>query len=127
MERYCVTIDVAARAITISVPGEKPLIFSYTDAERGCMGSLISEALQLDSQEAVLPDIPVASEFEDVFQDVPGLPPQREIEFAIEIEKDTMPITRATYRMAPAELKELKVQLENLMQKRFIRVSRSPW
>jgi len=55
-----------------------------------------------------------------------GLPPHREIEFTIKIDKDTIPIAQEMYRMAPAELKELKVQLEDMMLKKFIRVSKSP-
>ncbi|KAA0059807.1 pol protein [Cucumis melo var. makuwa] len=60
-------------------------------------------------------------------QELPGLPPHREVEFAIELEPGTVPISRAPYRMAPAELKELKVQLQELLDKGFIRPSVSPW
>ncbi|KAA0067962.1 ty3-gypsy retrotransposon protein [Cucumis melo var. makuwa] len=55
------------------------------------------------------------------------LPPPREIDFAIELELGTIPISRVTYRMVPAELKELKVQLQELLDKGFIRSSVSPW
>ncbi|TYJ96450.1 retrotransposon protein, putative, Ty3-gypsy sub-class [Cucumis melo var. makuwa] len=71
---------------------------------------------------------PVVRDYPDVFpEELPGLPPQREIEFAIELEPGTVPISRAPYRMAPAELKELKVQLQELLDKGFIRPSVSPW
>ncbi|KAL4037085.1 hypothetical protein IC575_000668 [Cucumis melo] len=60
-------------------------------------------------------------------EELPGLPPHREVEFAIELEPGTVPISRAPYRMAPAELKELKVQLQELLDKGFIRPSVSPW
>ena len=67
-------------------------------------------------------------EYLDVFLDeLPRLPPPREIDFAIELESSTTPISRAPYRMAPAELKELKVQLQELLDKGFIRPSTSPW
>ncbi|TYK21928.1 ty3-gypsy retrotransposon protein [Cucumis melo var. makuwa] len=70
----------------------------------------------------------VVRDYPDVFPDeLPGLPPQREIEFAIELEPGTVPISRASYRMASAELKELKVQLQELVDKGFIRPSVSPW
>ncbi|KAA0051440.1 ty3-gypsy retrotransposon protein [Cucumis melo var. makuwa] len=63
----------------------------------------------------------VVREYPDVFPDeLPGLPPPREIDFAIELEPGTAPISRAPYRMAPAELKELKVQLQELLEKRFV-------
>ncbi|KAL0551253.1 hypothetical protein IC582_010339 [Cucumis melo] len=71
---------------------------------------------------------PVVRDYPDVFpEELPGLPPHREVEFAIELEPGTVPISRAPYRMAPAELKELKVQLQELLDKGFIRPSMSPW
>ncbi|KAL0537071.1 hypothetical protein IC582_026041 [Cucumis melo] len=71
---------------------------------------------------------PVVRDYPDVFsEEFPGLPPHREIEFAIELELGTVPISRAPYRMAPAELKELKVQLQKLLDKGFTRPSVSPW
>ena len=55
-------------------------------------------------------------EFLDVFhEDLHGLPPRREIEFVIELAPGTEPVSRAPYRMAPAELKELKIQLQELL------------
>ncbi|TYJ99713.1 ty3-gypsy retrotransposon protein [Cucumis melo var. makuwa] len=70
----------------------------------------------------------VVREYPDIFSDeLPGLPPLREIDFSIELEPDTAPISRAPYRMAPAELKGLKVQLQELLDKGFIRPSVSPW
>ena len=75
-----------------------------------------------------LEDIPIVSEFPDVFpKQLPGLPPNREIEFSIELQPGTPPLSQAPYRMAPAELKELKAQLQELLDKRFIRPSVSPW
>ncbi|XP_052174731.1 uncharacterized protein LOC127789782 [Diospyros lotus] len=69
-----------------------------------------------------LPDIPVVCEFPDVFpEELPGLPPSREVEFSIDLVPGTQPVSRAPYRMAPNELKELKVQLEELIEKGFIR------
>ncbi|KAL0559053.1 hypothetical protein IC582_003642 [Cucumis melo] len=71
---------------------------------------------------------PVVRDYPNVFPEgLPGLPPHREVEFAIELEPGTVPISRAPYRMAPAELKELKVQLQELLDKGFIRPSVSPW
>ena len=71
---------------------------------------------------------PVVREYSNVFpEELPGLPPHREVDFAIELEPDTTPILRAPYRMASAGLKELKVQLQELLDKGFIRPSVSPW
>ncbi|KAI5335475.1 hypothetical protein L3X38_025608 [Prunus dulcis] len=63
-----------------------------------------------ENQELQLEDIPVVREFSDVFtDDLPGLPPHRKIEFTIELIPGTSPISQAPYKMAPAELKELKL------------------
>ncbi|XP_047158524.1 uncharacterized protein LOC124829103 [Vigna umbellata] len=70
----------------------------------------------------------VVSEFPDVFPDeVPGLPPVREVEFTIDLVTTAAPISVQPYRMAPAELAELKKQIEDLMDKKFIRPSVSLW
>ncbi|XP_070008680.1 uncharacterized protein [Nicotiana sylvestris] len=75
-----------------------------------------------------LKDIPTVCDFPDVFpDDLPGLLPEREIEFPIELVPGTTPISVAPYRMAPAELKELKAQLQEFLEKGFIRPSISPW
>ena len=67
-------------------------------------------------------DVPIVNEFLDVFlEELPGLPPQREVEFQIEIIPGIAPISMAPYRMAPVELNELKKQLEELLDKGFIR------
>ncbi|XP_066311609.1 uncharacterized protein [Miscanthus floridulus] len=60
-------------------------------------------------------------------QDLPGLPPERNVEFTIELEPSTAPISRHPYRMAPKELAEMKKQLEKLFEKGFIYPSSSPW
>nr|GEY50777.1 putative reverse transcriptase domain-containing protein [Tanacetum cinerariifolium] len=67
-------------------------------------------------------------EFPDVFPDeLPGIPPVREVEFNIEHIPGAEPISKAPYRMAPVELKELKDQLQELLERGFIRPSVSPW
>ena len=73
-------------------------------------------------------DIPVVCEFSDVFpEELPGLPPDREVEFKIELVPGTAPISRRPYRMPPNELAELKVQLQDLLDKGLIQPSSSPW
>ncbi|KAL0554215.1 hypothetical protein IC582_008132 [Cucumis melo] len=69
-------------------------------------------------------DVPEVKKFLDVFpNDLSGLPPDKEIEFIIELLPRTTPISQAPYRMAPSELKELKVQLQELVDKGYIRSS----
>jgi hypothetical protein len=81
--------------------------------------------------EAIMPeiqDIPVVCEFPNVFpEDLPGLPLERDVEFVIELKTDTTPISRRSYRMPPNGLAELKTQLQDLLEKGFIRPSSSPW
>ncbi|KAL8097604.1 hypothetical protein AgCh_030656 [Apium graveolens] len=87
-------------------------------------------AYVVDTQKEVpnLQDIPVVNEFEDVFpQDLPGLPPDRVIEFAIELAPGTAPVSKAPYRLAPLEMKELVIQLQELLDKGMMRPSVSPW
>ena len=68
------------------------------------------------------------SDFPDVFSDeLLGLPPQREVEFMIDLYPGTEPISIAPYCMAPLELKELRKQLDQLLNIGFIRLSTSPW
>ena len=72
--------------------------------------------------------IPVVSEFVDVFpEEIPGLPPKREVEFSIDFVPGAGPISTTPYRMSPAELSELKKQIEELLEKQFIQPSVSPW
>ncbi|XP_031111972.1 uncharacterized protein LOC116015944 [Ipomoea triloba] len=72
--------------------------------------------------------IPVVREFPDLFPDeIPGFPPEREVEFTIDLVPGTTPISKTPYRMAPIELQELKEQLQDLLDKGYIRPSVSPW
>jgi hypothetical protein len=75
-----------------------------------------------------LEDIPVACEFPDVFlKDLPGMPPNQDVEFTIELQSGTAPIFRRPYKMTPKKLAKLKVQLKELLDKGYIHSSSSPW
>ena len=88
----------------------------------------LTYAIEVRDSSSRLEDIPVVREFSDVFpEDLPGIPLDREIYFQIELAPRTEPISKAPYRMTPLELKELKVQMEELMNKGFVRLSTSPW
>ena len=81
----------------------------------------VPESYKIDS-------LPIVSDFPDVFpEDLWELPPYREVELAIDLMPGTSPIYMAPYRLAPAELKELKDQLKDLLNKGFIRRNSSPW
>ena len=95
--------------------------------KKGCETFL---ALILDSKrgQVDVEKILVVREFLDVFpEELPGIPHEREVDLAIEIVPGTVPMSRKPYRMAPTELKELKSQLQELLDKGFIRPSVSPW
>jgi len=78
--------------------------------------------------ERKLEDIPIVSGYPDVFAEITlGLPPDLEIEFTIDLMPGTQPIQKAPYRMGPFELKELKIQLKDLVDQGFIRPNVSPW
>jgi hypothetical protein len=75
-----------------------------------------------------LEDIPVVCEYPDVFLDeLPGMPPDRDVEFIIELQPGIALISKRPYRMPPNELAKLKLQLQKLLDKGYIRPSASPW
>ena len=87
---------------------------------KGCEAFL---ALVLDSKrgQVDVEKIPVVKEFPDVFpEELPGIPPEREVDLSIEVIHGTTPISRAPYRMPLTKLKDLKTQLQELLDKGFI-------
>ena len=120
------TVDYFKKEVVFNKPGEIEMKFygerrvlpscviSAIDARRllrkGC-SAYLAYVIDTEVRELRLEDIPVVQEFPDVFPDeLPGMPPHREIEFSIDLVPGTAPISIAPYRMAPAELKELKIQ-----------------
>ncbi|GJS70532.1 putative reverse transcriptase domain-containing protein, partial [Tanacetum coccineum] len=80
------------------------------------------------SKEKRLEDVPTVRDFPEVFpEDLPGLPPIRQVEFQIDLVPGAAPVARAPYRLAPSEMEELSTQLQELSDKGFIRPSSSPW
>ena len=62
-----------------------------------------------------IPDVQVVCDFEDVFQEIPGPPPKREVEFRIDLISGSAPISKLAYRIAPKELEEMKKQLDEML------------
>ncbi|KAH9722450.1 Endonuclease [Citrus sinensis] len=139
---YHVSIDCFAKEIIFRLPGEEEFHFQGNHKSHKALISMVKAMKMLKKgcegflayivadhpDGACLEDIPIVREFIDVFpEDLPGLPPDREVEFTIELVSGTTPISKASYRMAPIELKELKVQLQELLDKGFIRPSVLPW
>ncbi|KAH0669442.1 hypothetical protein KY285_023604 [Solanum tuberosum] len=94
---------------------------------KGCIYHIV-RVMDVESETPSLELSPLVSEFSEVLpDDLPGIPPEREIDFGIDLLPDTQPISIPPYRMASAELKELKEQLKDLLDKGFIQPSISPW
>ncbi|KAJ8633073.1 hypothetical protein MRB53_026409 [Persea americana] len=107
-----------------------PRFISALNADRlvrsGCEGYLAF--IMEDKRSQGVKEIPIVCEFLDIFpKEIPGLPPVREIDFTIELLPGTAPISIAPYRMTPTELGELKIQLQELLDKGFVRPSISLW
>ncbi|KAK1606090.1 hypothetical protein QYE76_029763 [Lolium multiflorum] len=123
LEENGALIDCTHKTVSLKSPGGDRIIY------QGDKHTQIEVELKLNSMKEVkLEDIPVVNEFQDVFpKELPGMPPDREIEFTIDLIPGTAPIAKAPYKMGPKELKELKEQLDDLEQKGFIQESISPW
>ncbi|GKG35645.1 hypothetical protein Tco_0440799, partial [Tanacetum coccineum] len=87
--------------------------------EKGCE-LFLAQVTEQESKEKRLEDVPGA-------EDLPGLPPPRQVEFRIDLIPGAAPVARVPYRLAPTEMKELSKQLQELLEKGFIRPSSSPW
>ncbi|KAJ0870844.1 putative nucleotidyltransferase, Ribonuclease H [Helianthus annuus] len=120
---------------TIVVHGEKretPLrIISFLKArkclQKGCV-AFLAHIVDKKAAEPKIEDIPVVREYPEVFpEDLPGLPPQRQVEFRIDLVPGAAPVAKAPYRLAPSEMQELSTQLQELLDKGFIPPSFSPW
>ncbi|XP_074267064.1 uncharacterized protein LOC141590366 [Silene latifolia] len=143
LSKYKAFIDCHQKKLTLS--GPKGIKVSYkgfivkpkiklisTVTLKSCLrkrGELILCHVR-DTREEVpgAASIPVVQYFQDVFPDeIPGLPPQRDIDFVIDLKPGAGPISKLPYRMGPKELEELKKQLEELLDKGYVRPSVSPW
>ena len=136
---YRVIIDCERRRVTgdtqdgtrVVFQGDKHDIFPQTVYESRCQGQLAGLIASLTLEDEVRPDLDlprVVCEYADVFPDeLPRLPPYRDVDFGIELHPGTSPISMTPHKMAPVELKELRVQIQELLDKGFIRPSTSPW
>jgi hypothetical protein len=121
MTRHQVSLDISSRAVEIDSPDYRATILYLPQREyiNSCVYTI--EGIKLK-------DIPVVCEYPDIFpNDLLGMPPDRDIEFIIELQPSTAPNSKRPYRMPPNELAELKVQLQDLLDKGFIRPNASPW
>ncbi|GKC94903.1 putative reverse transcriptase domain-containing protein [Tanacetum coccineum] len=92
------------------------------------LAHVTTKEIEDKSEKKRLEDVPIVKDFPEVFpEDLPGLPPTRQVEFQIDLVPGAAPVARAPYRLAPSEMKELSEQLKELSDKGFIRPSSSPW
>jgi hypothetical protein len=119
-----VTIQGIPRAVAVREISAMQLKKCY---RKGCQ--LFAARVEEVFQDVVsnLENHKVLKEFKDVFQEVPGLPPKRDIDFSINLMPGAAPVSKAPYRMSTPELKELQLQLEELLKKGYIHPSVSPW
>jgi hypothetical protein len=121
MKLHRAILDIAGRLVHLDSPVYGKVILHLPAISR-------IEASLHHMAERKLEDIHVVREFLNVFpDDLPGMPHERAIEFKIELHPGTAPIAKASYKMSPVELKELKIQLQGLLDKGYIRPSISPW
>ena len=134
LSKFKAKIDCVSKSITFEEPkggemkleGEKvivpPCFISVSKArqllKKGCQGYLCSIST---ISEGLVAEVPIVRDFIDVFsEELPGMPIDREINFCIDIIPKAQPASKIPYRMATAELKELKIQLQELLDKNFI-------
>ncbi|GKC32499.1 putative reverse transcriptase domain-containing protein [Tanacetum coccineum] len=95
--------------------------------EQGCH-LFLAHVTESKSKEKRIKDVSMVRDFPEVFpEEFPGLPPPRQVEFRIDLVPGAAPVERAPYRLERSEMKELSVQLQELLEKGFIRPSLSPW
>ncbi|GJY87061.1 putative reverse transcriptase domain-containing protein, partial [Tanacetum coccineum] len=126
-----IPIDNETLVIRGDRSGTRLNIISYVKTQkyikRGCC-TFLAHITEKKSEEKRLEDVPIVCDFPEVFpEDLPGLPPPRQVEFQIELVPGAAPVARAPYRLAPSEMQELSNQLQELTDKGFIRPSSSPW
>ncbi|XP_012837830.1 PREDICTED: uncharacterized protein LOC105958366 [Erythranthe guttata] len=143
LSKFDAQINCAHKTVRFSLPNGNFLEFrsSYNPSipiisaikaskliQKGHLCHLVDIVETLNEDKADISKVPTVCDFPDVFpEDLPGLPPDREIKFEINLIPGSAPISKAPYRMVPLELKELKDQIQDLIDKKFIRPSFSPW
>jgi hypothetical protein len=125
LHRNLATVRCDKRTVKLWSPSGKEVVTELfmPELEGPC------HQLYVDGKEANLIDeIRIVSEFPDVFpEELPGMPLERKVEFAIELIPGTVPISKRAYRVSEPELVELKKQIDELLEKGYIRPSTSPW
>jgi hypothetical protein len=119
------TVSCDKRTTKLVSPSEKEVVTKlYLPELEGACHYLSVD----DKEDNPVEDIRIVSEFLDVFpEELPGIPPKRKVEFVIDLIPGTSPISKRAYRVSGPELVELKKQIDELLEKGYIRPSTSPW
>jgi hypothetical protein len=126
LSKHKVLIDCAEKFVKLTTLEGKEMEFVVEPVVTVKGVANHTKVNQLDASQGS--EVPVVNEFPDVFpEELPGMPPDREIEFVIELNPGTKPIYKTPYRMATPELAKLKEHIKELSEKGFIRPSSSPW
>jgi hypothetical protein len=126
LSKYKVLIDCAKKFVKLTTPERKEMEFVAKPVVTAKGVANRVKVNQLDASQGF--EVPVVNEFPDVFpKELPGMPPDRDIEFVIELKSVTTPIYKTPYRMATLELAKLKEHIKELLEKGFIHPSLSPW
>jgi hypothetical protein len=121
MTKHKVVLDISDRVVEINSPTVRPTTLYLPFKDGTDSFAYVTIICPLD-------EILVVCEYPDVFPDeLPGMPPDRDVEFVIELQPGTAPISKRPYRMPPKELAELKNQLQELLDKGYIFPTSSPW
>jgi hypothetical protein len=120
------TVSCDKRTVKLVSPSGKEVVTKLylPELEEGACHYLLVD----DKEANPIKDIRTVSEFPDVFpKELPGMPPERKVEFAIELIPGTVPISKRAYRVSRPRLVELKKHIDELLEKGYIRPSTSPW
>jgi hypothetical protein len=126
LHRNQATISCDKRTVKLVSPSGKEVVTKLylPELEEGACHHLSVDDNESNPIEAIM----IVSEFPDVFpEELPGMPPERRVKFAIELIPGTTPISKRAYRVSGPELVELKKQIDELLEKGYIRPSTSPW
>ena len=122
MYQHKAVVDTLNRTIRLSLPDSNSQLLIQLPILKRSVEKVCATSVK------EIRDIPVVCEFPDVFpEDLPGLPPDRDVQFGIDLKPRIALISRGAYRMPPKELAELKTQLQEVIDKGFIQPSSSPW
>jgi hypothetical protein len=126
LSKHRALIDCAKKSIKLTTPDGKEIEF-VAEPVVTTMGVVNRAKMnQLDASQGS--EVPVVNEFPDVFpEDLPGMPPDRDIKFVIELKPGTAPIYKTPFRMTTPELAELKEHIKELIEKGFIHPNSSQW